>query len=518
MAGKTFNLDATGIADATGCPRPNVARFWPAIQAACLGSGLTDRASIISVLATVATEVGSFEPIHEFGTPARFTKLYEGRDDLGNTKPGDGIRYHGRGFIQLTGRANYQSYGKKLAVPLEDDPDLALDADVAARVLTRYFEDRKIAGDARKGDWQQVRRKVNGGLNGFDRFSSLVTRLEKASNARGSALSPGAIGPDVIELKRLLVKWGKKHPLPRPLKLTPFFGEATTAAVKAFQRANGIQPTGRVGNKTWAALKKPVKRSTIPARTAEKGVPPLKRTLVLTTPHIKGDDVAYAQRLLTKNGYYDGKVDSEFGPLTAQAAYRAQYWLGYATPKQTFGTALEKFLLGKTQPAADAKKRIAQRKKAQAAKPLREKALAKMEKFVGLTEHPAGSNNVPEINGWWGGGNVAWCARTVSKAYIESGSKAFSRGRNYQYVPTIVADARAARNGLTVTLNPKPGDLVCYDWDGSNFRSGDNHIGMFKSGTRTNFETIEGNVDSRCDRHKRSSKVAPNIVFIHVSK
>ena len=208
----------------------------------------------------------------------------------------------------------------------------------------------------------------------------------------------------------------------------------------------------------------------------------MKRTLVLTTPHIKADDVKYAQRLLTKNGYYDGKVDGEFGPLTAQALPTGRS-IGLVTrrQRQTFGTVLEKFLLGKTQPAADAKKRIAERKKVAATKPLREKALAKMERFVGLTENPSGSNNVPEINGWWGG-NVAWCARTVSKAYIESGSKAFSRGRNYQHYLTIVADARAARNGLTVTLNPKPGDLVCYDWDGSNFRSGNNHIGMFKSG------------------------------------
>jgi hypothetical protein len=254
MAGTTFNLDAAGIAEATGCPPANVARFWPGIQAACLANGLTDRASIIAVVATVATEVGAFEPIPEFGTPERFTKLYEGREDLGNTEPGDGIRYHGRGFIQLTGRANYRSYGEKLAVALEAEPDLALEADVAAGVLARYFKDRKIAADARTGDWEQVRRKVNGGLNGFDRFSSLVTRLERATEARGAALLPGAIGPDVIELKRLLVAWGKSHPLPKPLKLTPFFGEATTEAVKAFQRANRIQPTGRVGEKTWAAF------------------------------------------------------------------------------------------------------------------------------------------------------------------------------------------------------------------------------------------------------------------------
>ena len=259
MAGNSFNLDAAGIAEATGCPPANVARFWPAIQAACLRSGLTDRASIISVLATVATEVGSFEPIHELGTPERFTKLYEGRGDLGNTERGDGVRYHGRGFIQLTGRANYRSYGQMLEVPLEDEPDLALEADVAAGIIARYFKDRRIAADARKGDWEQVRRKVNGGLNGFDRFSSLVNRLEQATEARGAALLPGAIGPDVVKLKRLLVAWGKSHPLPQPLKPTPLFGEATTAAVKTFQRANGIQPTGRVGQKTWAALEKAAK-------------------------------------------------------------------------------------------------------------------------------------------------------------------------------------------------------------------------------------------------------------------
>jgi peptidoglycan hydrolase-like protein with peptidoglycan-binding domain len=244
----------------------------------------------------------------------------------------------------------------------------------------------------------------------------------------------------------------------------------------------------------------------------------MKRTLVLTTPHMEGDDVKYAQRLLAKNGYYDGKISGEFGPLTAQAAYRAQYWLGYATPKQAFGTNLEKFLLGKTKPTEEAKKRIAKREKAAKQKPLREEALRKMEAFVGLVESPLGSNNVPAINGWWGGGNVAWCARCVSKAYVEAGSKAFARGRNYQYVPTLVGDARAARNGLTVTLDPKPGDLVCFDWDGSNFRTGDNHVGMFKSGTAKSFETIEGNVNSRCERHKRTSGAAPHIVFIHVSK
>jgi hypothetical protein len=243
----------------------------------------------------------------------------------------------------------------------------------------------------------------------------------------------------------------------------------------------------------------------------------MKRTLVLTSPHMSGDDVKYAQKLLAnRGGYYKGEVDGEYGPLTAQASYRAQYWLGYAKPGQMFGTNLEKFLLGKAQLSPEAKTRIAARKKRAQANPLGKKALTHMEKFVGIAEQPPGSNHVPEINGWWGSGDVAWCARCVSKAYVSAGSKAFVRGRNYEYVPTIVADARAGRNGLAVTTEPKPGDLVCFDWDGSNFHSGDNHVGMFKSGTKASFKTIEGNVDSRCDHHDRTSSSAPHVIFVHV--
>jgi predicted chitinase len=251
----TFNLAAPRIARVMNCAPENVKRHWPAIRAACVENGLTDRKSIVAVLATIGTEVGSFEPINEFGGAKYFTQHYEGRRDLGNTQPGDGVRYHGRGFIQLTGRANYRSYGQKLGVPLEEHPEQALKPDVAARILGRYFKDHKIADDARKSDWKSVRHKVNGGLNGWDRFSSLVARLERAIEARGEALAEGAIGPQALELKRLLKTWGRDHPLGKPIQDSPVFGAATTQAVKAFQKAHGIQATGKVGQPTWKALK-----------------------------------------------------------------------------------------------------------------------------------------------------------------------------------------------------------------------------------------------------------------------
>jgi peptidoglycan hydrolase-like protein with peptidoglycan-binding domain len=183
----SFPLSPAEIALACGAPRGNVEEHWPAISKALAERGLDDVPSTIAAVATIATEVSSFLPINEFGNTGYFTRMYEGRTDLGNTHPGDGARYHGRGFIQLTGRANYRAYGAKLGVPLEQHPELALRPDIAARVLAAYFEERGIASLAARGDWRGVRRAVNGGLNGWDRFSTVVTRLGAAVETPATA-------------------------------------------------------------------------------------------------------------------------------------------------------------------------------------------------------------------------------------------------------------------------------------------------------------------------------------------
>jgi predicted chitinase len=180
----TFNLAPPGIARALNSPSNSVKRHWPAIRAACIENGLADRESIVAVLATIGTEVGSFEPINEFGGPQYFTRHYENRPDLGNTHPGDGARYHGRGFIQLTGRGNYRKYGQKLGIPLEEQPEQALKPAVAARILGRYFR------GARNRQEREEARLARGPLQGERRSQRLGALQLVRHQARAGARCP----------------------------------------------------------------------------------------------------------------------------------------------------------------------------------------------------------------------------------------------------------------------------------------------------------------------------------------
>ncbi len=172
-----FPLSADGIADALNLPKDQVRENWPHIAKALDEAGIKDPNAIVAVLATVKTEVPNFAPIPEYASGA----AYEGRSDLGNTQPGDGERFKGRGFIQLTGRANYREYGQKLGIDLESHPERALDPEVSAKILVEYFKERGIPQQAAQGDWAGVRRAVNGGLNGYDTFLQAVNDLQGAS-------------------------------------------------------------------------------------------------------------------------------------------------------------------------------------------------------------------------------------------------------------------------------------------------------------------------------------------------
>lgn len=123
--------------------------------------GSTDE--LAYVLATAHHETAStMRPIFEKGPKSYFSK-YDGRRDLGNTQPGDGFRFRGRGFVQITGRTNYTRYG------IEKTPDDALKPQIAANIMcdgmrSGKFTGKKLADYFGKGkcDPLGARRIING--------------------------------------------------------------------------------------------------------------------------------------------------------------------------------------------------------------------------------------------------------------------------------------------------------------------------------------------------------------------
>lgn len=122
-------------------------------------------------LAQVGHESGSFKYMEEIASGS----AYEGRANLGNTQPGDGVRFKGRGPIQITGRANYRYFGRQIGIDLERRPEIAAYPSIGLHLACAYWGNRNLNGLADKDLTEDITRKINGGLNGLaDRKSRLV--------------------------------------------------------------------------------------------------------------------------------------------------------------------------------------------------------------------------------------------------------------------------------------------------------------------------------------------------------
>lgn len=126
-------------------------------------------------LAQIAHESGQLRYMQELASGA----AYEGRRDLGNTRPGDGRRYKGRGPIQLTGRANYRRFGKLLGLPLESEPWLASSSDVGFRIAGLYWKLKGLNELADTGDFREITRRINGGYNGYADRAAFYARARR---------------------------------------------------------------------------------------------------------------------------------------------------------------------------------------------------------------------------------------------------------------------------------------------------------------------------------------------------
>ena len=154
-----------------------------------------DTRKLAYILATAHHETGAFKWLHEIWGPTAAQKRYEGRADLGNNQPGDGKRYMGRGFVQLTGRRNYADWSKRTGLDLLKEPDLVTQPAVAARILVQgsmlgTFTGKKLADYVRFTDMRRV-------INGTDKAALIAGYAEKflAALKAGAAAEPAPAPP-----------------------------------------------------------------------------------------------------------------------------------------------------------------------------------------------------------------------------------------------------------------------------------------------------------------------------------
>jgi len=137
----------------------------PLILRECYRSRVTDRGQIAYILATAEHESGLGKWMEELASGW----AYEGRSDLGNNRPGDGPRYKGRGFVQITGRRNYTDWSDRLGIDLVNFPEKAAEPEIAAKILVVGMRDGTFTkhrlGQYIWGYWRDfyyARRIVNG--------------------------------------------------------------------------------------------------------------------------------------------------------------------------------------------------------------------------------------------------------------------------------------------------------------------------------------------------------------------
>jgi putative chitinase len=204
--------------------------------------------------------------------------VYGGR--MGNVNPGDGYKYRGRGYIQLTGREAYSAIGKIAGLDLEGDPDLASKPENAVRIACAFWTWKGINAACDIGDFTAVTKKINGGTNGLtdrqDWLSKVQTVVKAAPAGTSTASSPAQPVPKPVPPKP------QPNPQPQPQpnenattlsnnavleaqkKLTRLgyyqgvmdgiYNQLLRAALWSFQKDEDLPQTGRLDDRTRREL------------------------------------------------------------------------------------------------------------------------------------------------------------------------------------------------------------------------------------------------------------------------
>jgi putative chitinase len=207
---------------AVGCATEPAARFAPYLDAACAHYQIDSQARMAAFLAQIGHESGSLRYVRELASG----EAYEGRKDLGNTQPGDGRRYRGRGLIQVTGRSNYRQTAQRMqalgAPDFEDFPEALEEPRWAAWSAADWWHAHGCSGLADVGEFIAIGRLINRGnaastkpANGED---DRLARWERARQALATDAPPAPEKPAAADpgqpASHFESEWDMNNPAP----------------------------------------------------------------------------------------------------------------------------------------------------------------------------------------------------------------------------------------------------------------------------------------------------------------
>jgi predicted chitinase len=227
-------------------PAAKSASLFPFLGAAMSEFGIDSPARTAAFLAQLAHESAEFRFMEEIWGPTDAQRRYEPRSqlatNLGNTEAGDGLRFKGRGPIQITGRANYRRFGDLLGLDLLADPARAALPEVAFRIAGLFWSKKglnELADEATDEAFREITRRINGGFNGL---ADRQAFYEAARRVLGVAEAPPTRGRT------------------RPRAPEPTF-ERGAEAIRAARRKRRRKPAPRSAKRKRAAGKRPRQRT-----------------------------------------------------------------------------------------------------------------------------------------------------------------------------------------------------------------------------------------------------------------
>lgn len=254
---------------------------------ACKAKGVL-RNQCAYVLATTFHETAhTMKPIYEKGAKAYFSKYEPGTKigkNLGNTTKGDGFLYRGRGFTQITGRANYLKAGNKLKIDLIGNPDLALSPKIAAQILVAgmiegWFTGKKLSNYITDGksDFTNARRIINGTdkaalIAGYaQQYDDLLVAAKYGVAPKRVAplqpVDPVPVVPDPPSKETIQAAQNRLRELGyNPGDSDGKIGPLTRGSILSFKNDNGLTPTDTIDEAFLTALATASPRKMAPER------------------------------------------------------------------------------------------------------------------------------------------------------------------------------------------------------------------------------------------------------------